>query len=65
MLPVEMRHLRTGPWSGQAAVESASIVIASCLPLRGSVSTIQPQLNVPSVQSLIWHVLYLEDAWQQ
>ena len=28
----------TSPWSGQAAVESASIAIASCLPLRGSVS---------------------------
>ena len=32
---MEMRHLRTSPWSGQAAVETASIAIASCLPLRG------------------------------
>ena len=36
-LPVEKRHLRTCPWSGQAAVMSASIAIESCLPLRGSV----------------------------
>jgi hypothetical protein len=32
--------LRTSPWSGQAAVESASIAIASGLPLRGSVRRI-------------------------
>ena len=38
MLPAEMRHLRTSPWSGQAAVESAPIAIDSGLPLRGGVS---------------------------
>jgi hypothetical protein len=32
-----MRHLRTSPWSGQAAVKPASIAIASYLPLRGNV----------------------------
>jgi len=40
MLPAEIPHLRTSLWSGQAAVESASIAIASCLPLRGSVRRI-------------------------
>ena len=35
--PVEKRHLRTCPWSGQAALMSASIPVASCLPLRDSV----------------------------
>ena len=33
-----MRHEHlTSPWSGQAAVKPASIPMASCLPLRGSV----------------------------
>jgi hypothetical protein len=35
-----MRHLRTSPLSGQATVESASMAIAPCLPLRGSVRRI-------------------------
>ena len=40
--------LRTSPWSGQAAVESASIAIASGLPLRGSVRRIrQPPKEEP------------------
>ena len=29
----------THPWSGQAAVKLASIELASCLPLRGSVQS--------------------------
>jgi hypothetical protein len=44
---VKKRHLRTSPWSGQAANESASIAIAYCLPLRGSVRPIRwmPRLS--------------------
>jgi hypothetical protein len=40
MLPVEIGHLRTSPWSGQAAIESASMATASCLQLRGRVRRI-------------------------
>jgi hypothetical protein len=35
---INRRRRPTFPWSGQAAMEFASIAAASCLPLSGSVS---------------------------
>jgi hypothetical protein len=35
-LLVERRHFRTSPWRGQDTVNSTSIAIAFCLPLRGN-----------------------------
>ncbi|MFL0770425.1 MAG: hypothetical protein AB8B36_11220, partial [Prochlorococcus sp.] len=43
---MKKRHLRTGPWSGKAAIKTPLIAIALCLPLRGSVRL---QLLLPLV----------------
>jgi hypothetical protein len=47
-----MQHLRTSPWSGQAAVKPASIAIASYLPLRGSVRRIEKRERETPVDKL-------------
>jgi hypothetical protein len=51
-MPDEMRHLRTYPWSGQAAIKSGSKAIAFCLPLRGSVSSTVPRAGGSSMLGL-------------
>jgi hypothetical protein len=50
-MPVEMRHLRTSPWSGQTTLNSLQATDTHCLPLKGSVRRMTGRATTTSICS--------------